>query len=130
MNQLLYSEKTVNPIKIIAIVFFAIIIIAIVALIILSSRLNGKILSNVYVGDIEVGLCTKQDAERVLQEGLGNSNAEGLNLVYGNKTRKITADEIEFTTTKPVSELVEDAYNYGRNGNVFSNTATKNPPVF
>lgn len=123
MNQILYSEKNtkISIIKIsVALVVLLILIIIVSAII--SKQLEGKILANVYIGDIDVGMQTKEDALNSISPTVNKYQGATLKLVLNDKTIDVKAEDIGFGLENNIENMIENAYSYGRDGNFLKNT--------
>lgn len=125
MNQILYSERsTSNLTKKIGIALIVLVIILIITIGIMSNILNDKILANVYVGDVNVGMQTKEEAkESIINEAKSVENSS-ITLVLNGKSQTFTMNELGFDVEKTIDTTVNSAFEYGRDGNFFGNSAS------
>lgn len=125
MNQILYSEKKTNGSnkKIIIISLFLLAII-IITTIVISNQVKGKILANVYIGDVDVGFKSKEEAAVIINPKLSDYTGKVATLVLGEKQIDITSEDVGFALENDVNKIVDTAYNYGREGNFFENSIT------
>lgn len=125
MNQILYSEKvTNNSVKKVVILLIILLIVLFGVLFGLSKYLSGKILANVYIGDVDVGLKSKEDAIAVITSEISKIDEKKIRLTFENKYVDVTSEDIGFSAENDAEYIVEDAYSYGRDGNVFKNTVS------
>ena len=95
MNQILYSEKSTNSSTKKRIIVLAVLLVVICStFFIISNLLKDKILANVYVGDVNIGMQTKEEAKNMILSQIQNlenytiilcldeKNIELLNSVY------------------------------------------------
>lgn len=123
MNQILYSEKTADGSNKKMIIILSILLIVIFcSIFILIKQLDDKILANVYIGDIDVGMQTKDEAKDLVSAKFDNYDGKVLKLVLDEKIIEVTAEDIGFRLENDVSQIVDNAYEYGRNDNFFVNT--------
>lgn len=121
MNQILYSGKAKKkPIGLI--VGVIIIILAIICLVGfgVANLSNNKILKGVTVASVDVSNMTKEDAITAINSLYSGATNRNITLVYENFSVEISTLDIDFGYTD-ASLLVEEAYNYGRDGNIFEN---------
>lgn len=124
MNQILYSERrTGNSNKKIVLVLIVLLIILILSVCIISNMLKDKILANVYVGDVNIGMQTKETAKEMLYEKFKELENASVNLVLNGENKVYKAKELGFDGEGTLNATLEKAYEYGRNGNFFGNSA-------
>ena len=122
MNQILYSEKVSNNSnKKVFIIIAALIVIILITIIMISTQINGKILANVYVGDVDVGFKTKEEAISVITPKVQTFEGKKIKLTLGDKNVDITDEDIGFCLENDITKIIDDAYNYGRESNFFVN---------
>ena len=80
--------------------------------------LKDTIYEGVDIGDISVGGLTQEEAHDKILSFWSIRSAEPLRLVYGDKEWSFTADEIELSIA--YNELIHQAYQVGRTGNVYN----------
>ena len=80
---------------------------------------NSKILKGISIRNILVEGMTQEEATKMLNEKLEYEKTKALHIKVGDEIYNITPDEIE--TEYNVQKAVEEAYNIGRNGNIFKN---------
>ena len=125
MNQILYSEKNSNnPNKKIIIAIAMLLVIILTLIIVVSKQIDNKILANVYIGDIDVGFKSKEDASNMIASEILNYEGKKVKLVLGEKTVDVTSDDVGFCLENDVNQIVETAYSQGRSGNFFSNATS------
>lgn len=76
---------------------------------------HSKILSNVYIGDVNVGGMTQKEAIDVLTEAVGDSY-ETQNMVIDLAGTELLLSPKDSGASLNVTTAVEEAYNYGRAG--------------
>lgn len=121
MNQILYSGKAKKkPIGLI--VGVIIIILAIICLVGfgVANLSNDKILKGVTVASVDVSNMTKEDAITAINSLYNGAANRTITLVYEDFSVEVSTLDIDFGYTD-ASLLVEEAYNYGRDGNIFEN---------
>lgn len=125
MNQILYSKKP-NLKPIIIIVALIVVIIAIIVCFGfgIANKFSDKILKGVYVANVNVSNLTKEKAIEAINDEYSKSNRERkLSLIYKDTEFTISTSEIGYGYTD-AEELAQEAYNYGRNGNLLENNFT------
>lgn len=83
--------------------------------------LNGKILENVYVQDIDLSGLTKEEAARKINSYIEQNNE--FELFYNNE--EITVDKKTLDVDYKVNELVNKAYDVGRDKDLVTDMKTK-----
>lgn len=83
---------------------------------------NNKILNNVYIKGIDVSKLTKEEAKEKIEKELVSKLENTVLAEYGEYSIEILPEEIGFEYD--VKTVVEEAYLYGRTGNIFSNNIT------
>ena len=76
---------------------------------------HGKILNNVYIGDVNVGGMTQKEAMEALSEAVGDSY-ETQDMVIDLAGTELLLSPKESGASLNVTTAVEEAYNYGRAG--------------
>lgn len=126
MNQILYNTSKTTGKKKIAI-FVVIALICIIACIstvfALTNKGNENILKNVFIAGVDVSEKTKEDAKAALEEKVSDYNDNEITLTLDGKEYVISSDEVGFSYEN-LEEVVEEAYNYGRDGNLLQNNYT------
>lgn len=121
MNQILYSgkakKKPVGLIIGVIIIFIAIFCLVGFGIANLS---NEKILKGVIVANVDVSDMTKEEAIAAIDSLYAGTTNRNITLVYEDYSLEISTLDIGFGYTD-ASVLVEEAYNYGRSGNIFEN---------
>ena len=82
---------------------------------------EGKIHKNVYVGSIDLSQLTKKQAVQKINSYISDNRY----LVLTYKNEEITIDKNKLEVDYKVEELVDKAYNVGRNQDIISNIKTK-----
>lgn len=124
MNQILYSERsTNNSNKKIIIVLVILLIVLISAICIATNILKDKILANVYVGDVNIGMQTKESAKDMIINQAQVLENSSITLTLNGESITYTAKELGLNEEETINTTLESAYEYGRDGNFFGNTA-------
>lgn len=85
---------------------------------------DGLILDNVYVGGINIGTMTKEEAEYALRLTV-EAGLTGTDMVVRLDYDALTISPSDVALSLNVKALVEDAYSYGRNGTNAQNKLTR-----
>lgn len=124
MNQILYSKKSnKKPILItlaIILIIFVLFLCVGFALINLS---NDKILNGVVVSNVNLSNMTKDEAIEAVGKVYDEKDNRTIVLKYDDLSVTVAMEDIGFEHTS-VNELVEQAYSYGRDSNIFKNNFT------
>lgn len=80
---------------------------------------NSNIISGITIRGIDVKGLTEQEAKKKVQEKIDLENEKLVNLKIGEFEYSLEAGQIEFVYN--IENAVEEAYNYGRNSNIFVN---------
>ena len=124
MNQILYSGKVdKKPIFILIAVVLVIVIVIFSVGFGIANLSNDKILNGVVIANVDVSNMTKEEAIQAVNSVYAESTARNIILNYGDFSFEISSDDIGFGYTN-AEELVEQGYEYGRNGNIFQNNMT------
>lgn len=124
MNQILYSGKVnKKPIFILIAVVLVIVIVIFSVGFGVANLSNDKILNGVVIANVDVSNMTKEEAIQAVNSVYAESTARTIILSYGDFSFEISSDDIGFGYTN-AEELVEQGYEYGRNGNIFQNNMT------
>lgn len=125
MNQILYSKKpNLKPIIIIVALILIIIAIIICFGFGIANKFNNKILKGVYVANVNVSDMTKEKAIEAINDEYSKSNRDKkLSLTYKDNEFTISTSEIGYGYTD-AEQLAQEAYDYGRNGNLIENNFT------
>ena len=124
MNQILYSGKVdKKPIFILIAVVLVIVIVIFSVGFGIANLSNDKILNCVVIANVDVSNMTKEEAIQAVNSVYAESTARTIILNYGDFSFEISSDDIGFGYTN-AEELVEQGYEYGRNGNIFQNNMT------
>ena len=124
MNQRLYSGKVnKKPIFILIAVVLVIVIVIFSVGFGIANLSNDKILNGVVIANVDVSNMTKEEAIQAVNSVYAESTARTIILNYGDFSFEISSDDIGFGYTN-AEELVEQGYEYGRNGNIFQNNIT------
>ena len=124
MNQILYSGKVdKKPIFILIAVVLVIVIVIFSVGFGIANLSNDKILNGVVIANVDVSNMTKEEAIQAVNSVYAESTARTIILNYGDFSFEISSDDIGFAYTN-AEELVEQGYEYGRNGNIFQNNMT------
>lgn len=85
---------------------------------------DGKILNGVYINKTSVGGMTKDEAGKLISEKY-NQNVQNKKITIVYKSKKYSIDYKDLKAGYNINETVDKAYNYGKNGNVFTKFYTK-----
>ena len=80
---------------------------------------NNKIISNVFVEGIELGKLSKEEAKQKLLELLEKNVEQDITVKSDDFEYQFKLSQIE--TSYDTDKAIEDAYNIGRDGNIFEN---------
>ena len=110
-----------SPLSILGILIFIIITILVIAFIIFTgyNALNQNIVEGVHIKDIDVSNMSKSDAKYQLENYIANTLPEEITLKHGDYQTTISLSQIGVNFD--VKNAVNDAYNIGRQGNLFQN---------
>lgn len=89
---------------------------------------KGKILPRVQIAGLKIGNKTPAEAKVIVKNYVNQINSEGPEINYADKTLKPTIDEIGMTFN--VDKVVDDAYNFGRQGNWLNRVKENSKMVF
>jgi vancomycin resistance protein YoaR len=97
----------------------AILGIIVIPLVFVSSAINSnKIIPNTYIDDINIGDLTKDEAVKKLEK---EYNEKTISIKYNDKSWNILSKDIDFKYN--ITETVDDAYKYSRDGNFIENAS-------
>ena len=80
---------------------------------------NTKILKNISIGETDTSNLTKEEAKEKLEEVYGVKADKQIYLSHGEYDTSVTYESLEIKYQ--IEEAVEEAYQIGREGNVFQN---------
>ena len=80
---------------------------------------NTKIIRGVQIGEINVSDMSKEDAKALLDERNAKNQEKQLVLKYGDLENKVTY--LSLAVNYQIDEAINNAYNIGRDGNIFEN---------
>lgn len=127
MNQILYSGRAKKSHTGLIISIVAVILILIALLFTfgfgIANLSNNKILKGVIVANIDVSNMTKEEAIEAVNQLYSENSNVNLTLKYKDYAISISTDDIGFGYTD-ANELIEEAYAYGREGNIIDNNFT------
>lgn len=124
MNQILYSGKTKKkPIFLVLIIILILIILFFTMGFGLINLANNKILKGVVVADVDVSNMTKDEAIAAINEMYDKGIERTLVLNYEDYSTTVSSTDVGFGYTD-ATKLVEEAYAYGRSGDLFENNFT------
>ena len=125
MNQILYSERSGNESnKKIIILLIALVVVIVLAIFVISGMLNRKILANVYIGNVNVGMQTQEKARELLESEFETYKSTKIKLTLNGKEEIYTADELGINLESTLDNTISNAYQYGRDGNFFENSSS------
>lgn len=115
------TKKKGKAKKVIAIVFvILLILVALFFTIFAILNLNNtKIIRGVQIGEINVSDMSKEDAKALLDEKNAKNQEKQLVLKYGELENKVTYSSL--AVNYQIDEAINNAYNIGRDGNIFEN---------
>lgn len=124
MNQILYSGKSNNKptIVIVSIVVVALLVVLLIGFAIIN-MFNNKILRGVFADNINLSNMTKEQAIEAISREYSTSEGREIVLTFQDEEIAVNTQDIGFMHSDE-KEIVEEAYNYGRNKNIFSNNFT------
>ena len=110
-----------SPLSILGILIFIIITILVIAFLIFTgyNALNQNIVSGVHIKDVDVSNMSKSDAKYKIENYITNNLPEEITLKHGDYQTTISLSQIGVSFD--VKNAVNDAYNVGRQGNLFQN---------
>lgn len=126
MNQILYNtSRTPDKKKVILFVLIALIciIICLSTVFALTNKGNENIIKNVYISEIDVSEKSKDEAKKLVSEKMNSYKNKDLSLTVGGKEYLVSSNDIGFYCSN-IDEVVEEAYNYGRDGSFLQNNFT------
>lgn len=123
MNQILYSKKSEQRIRTLAIIFCLLLILLIIVSISfgIANQNNDRILKGVSINNLSVEELTIEEAQTQLNAELERLAKNEITLYLGEYSKKITGEDLGINYP---DGLVQVAYNYGRTGNLISNNYT------
>ena len=127
MNQILYSGRAKKSYKGLIISIVAVILVVIALLFTfgfgIANLSNDKILKGVTIANVDVSDMTKEEAIDAIDRLYREDSNRSLSLRYKDYIISISAEDVGFSYTN-ADELVEEAYTYGREGNIIENNFT------
>ena len=110
-----------SALSIFGILIFIIITILVIAFLIFTgyNALNQNIVSGVHIKNLDVSNMSKSDARYQLENYIANTLPEEITLKHGDYQTTISLSQI--SVNFDVKKAVNDAYNVGRQGNLFEN---------
>ncbi len=110
-----------SALSIFGILIFIIITILVIAFLIFAgyNALNQNIVYGVYIKDVDVSNMSKSDAKYQVENYISTSLPEEITLQHGDYQTTISLSQI--SVSFDVKNAVNDAYNIGREGNLFQN---------
>ena len=123
MNQILYSRKKEKKAQRIAIILGALFMLAILVSVIfyIININNEKILSGVFINDLNVGGLTKEEATAKFNEEMDLLGEKEVVLKIGEQEFKYAYKDLGISHT---NNLITRAYEYGRTGNIIADNYT------
>ena len=112
------KNKDTKAVIILLIIAIVVIVIALVSTLFAAINIkNTKILKGITIGNIDVSDMTQEEAKEKLNSIYGTKGEKQIYLKYGEYDTSITYEalEVKYQTVK----AVEQAYNIGRDGNIF-----------
>lgn len=117
MNQILYSKNSQRKARfmVIGLIVFLLAIVALSVSFGIANRGNDKILKGVYINNTYIGQLTKDEALNKLNTEAISYRDKKITLTVGEIEKEIIGADLNISLK---SDAVEDAYNYGRTGNI------------
>ena len=126
MNQILYSKKSnKKPIIIVLVLILLLIAILVCFGFGIMNKFNNKILKGVIAANVDVSNMTKEEAIEAINQNYSESTAERkIGLKYNDEViAQVSTEDIGYGYSD-AEELAEEAYNYGREGNILKDNFT------
>ncbi len=124
MNQILNNgmNRTSDKVmfKIVLLLLVICVIIAVSTIFALNNKGNENIIKNVFIEKVDVGDKSKDDAEQLIEAYVNSYRNKSITLLMDGKSYKYTAKELGFAASN-AEKVIEQAYNYGREGNLLQN---------
>ena len=110
-----------NPLSILGILIFILITILVIVFLIFTgyNALNQNIVAGVHIKNVDVSNMSKSDARYKIENYITNTLPEEITLKHGDYQTTISLSQIGVSFD--VKNAVNDAYNVGRQGNLFQN---------
>ncbi|MBQ9266810.1 MAG: VanW family protein [Clostridia bacterium] len=123
MNQILYSRKNEQRAKGLALVFCILLALLIIVSVSfgIANKTSNKILKGVSVNGLDVGGLTKEEATDKLNEQLNSIKNGQIELSLGDYAKTITGEDLGVSYP---NGLIDNAYQYGRTGNLIADNYT------
>ncbi len=122
MNQILYSENNNNSNKKILIILAILLVIIVISIFTISNMLKDKILANVYVGDVNIGMQNKDKAKDMILPNLVKYENYNITLSLEDRNLTYTAKDLGINIDDSLNNVLDNAYTFGRDGSFFSNS--------
>lgn len=119
MNQILRTKKTKLRVAITVSIFLVLLIVLSLSFAIANGSSN-KILKGVYINNIYVGEMTKEEALEVIEKEVLELEQKKVRLRIENYSRKLSGKDLGINFVL-VEEALNQAYDYGRDGNILIN---------
>lgn len=123
MNQILYNASynaRKNRIMIAILVLLIVAVICLSTIFAINNKSNENIIKNVFASGIDISLKSQEDAKEMLESKIKEYGNIKLVLNLGGQDYNIVANDMGFHATN-IDEVVTEAYNYGRSGNLVEN---------
>lgn len=123
MNQILYNASygaRKNRIMIAILVLLIVAVICLSTIFAINNKSNENIIKNVFASGIDISLKSQEDAKEMLESKIKEYGNIKLVLNLGGQDYNIVANDMGFHATN-IDEVVTEAYNYGRAGNLVEN---------
>ena len=123
MNQILYNASynaRKNRIMIAILVLLIVAVICLSTIFAINNKSNENIIKNVFASGIDISLKSQEDAKEMLESKIKEYGNIKLVLNLGGQDYNIVANDMGFHATN-IEEVVTEAYNYGRAGNLVEN---------
>lgn len=123
MNQILYNasySSRKNRIMIIILLLLICAVICLSTIFAINNKSNENIITNVFASGIDISLKSQEEAKDILEDKIKAYGEIKLVLNLEGQNYNISANDIGFHATN-VDDVVTEAYNYGRSGNLVEN---------
>ena len=123
MNQILYNasySSRKNRIMIIILLLLICAVICLSTIFAINNKSNENIITNVFASGIDISLKSQEEAKDILEDKINAYGEIKLILNLEGQNYNISANDLGFYATN-IDELVTEAYNYGRAGNLVEN---------
>lgn len=123
MNQILSGKTNKSPIIMVVVIILIVLLLFLSMGFAIMNLSNDKILNGVVVANIDVSNMTKEEAIEAINLSYYENSRRTVVLNYEDFSATVAIEDIGFEYTD-ATKLVDDAYAYGRDGNIFANNIT------